>query len=75
MLCPDSPNKAIFLVGSAIPPNKVLEFFLIKSYVVIGFAVPIASPLMVRFESCNGVGASRERESSHRQRSYYIRAC
>ena len=42
------------MVCSAIPPNEVLGFFPIKSYVVIGFVVPTASPLMVRFESCNG---------------------
>lgn len=42
------------MVCSAIPPNEVLGFFSIKSYVVIGFVVPTASPLMVRFESCNG---------------------
>ena len=42
------------MVCSSIPPNEVLGFFSIKSYVVIGFVVPTASPLMVRFESCNG---------------------
>lgn len=48
------PNKAIFLVCSAIPPNEVLGFFSIKSYAVIGSVVPTTSPLMVRSESHNG---------------------
>ena len=42
------------MVCSAILPNEVLGFFSIKSDAVIGFLVPTASPLMVRFESCNG---------------------
>ena len=42
------------MVCSAILPNEVLGFFSIKSDAVIGFVVPTASPLMVRFESCNG---------------------
>jgi hypothetical protein len=43
-----------FLVCSAIPPNEVLVFFSIKFYVIIGFILPTVSPLMIRFESCNG---------------------
>jgi hypothetical protein len=48
------------LVCSAIPPNEVLGFFSIKSDAVIGFVVPTASPLMVRFESCNGASKNKK---------------
>jgi hypothetical protein len=51
------------LVCSAIPPNEVLGFFSIKSDAVIGFVVPTASPLMVRFESYNGASKKLISES------------
>jgi len=41
----------------------VLGFFSIKSYAVIGFVVPTASPLMARFESCNGASKKLLSES------------